>query len=107
MPRSTPAQPPESPPEPPRPGSRGARGEALPPATRTLRGHSQVLSEAECAWFIEQSERAGFEDVGYRHAAREAAVPDSNEPFCMLNRQHELTLPRLTAAPTATSSAHV
>ena len=32
---------------------------------------------------------------------------DSNEPFCMLNRQRELTLPRLIAAPTATNSAYV
>ena len=37
----------------------------------------------------------------------QAPLPDSNEPFCMLNRHRELTLPRLTAAPTVTSSAHV
>ena len=34
-----------------------------------------------------------------------SSFPDSNEPFCMLNHQRELTLPRLTAAPTANSSA--
>ena len=30
------------------------------------------------------------------------SLPDSNETLCMLNRQRELTLPRPTAAPTAT-----
>ena len=33
-----------------------------------------------------------------------SSLPDSNEILCMLNRQRELTLPRPTAAPTATSS---
>ena len=32
---------------------------------------------------------------------------NSNETFCMLNRQRELTLRRSTAAPTASSSAYV
>ena len=33
--------------------------------------------------------------------------PDSNDPFCTVkNHQRERTLPRLTAAPTATSSAY-
>ena len=35
----------------------------------------------------------------------QASLPDSNETLCTLNRQRELTLPRLTAAPTATKSA--
>ena len=33
-------------------------------------------------------------------------LPDSNEPLCVSNRQRELTLPRLTAAFTGTSSAY-
>ena len=33
--------------------------------------------------------------------------PNSNETLCMLNRQRELTPPRPTAAPTATSSMYV
>ena len=33
-------------------------------------------------------------------------LPDSNEPLRMLNRQREVTLPRLTAAFTATSYAY-
>ena len=37
----------------------------------------------------------------------QVSLPDSNEPLCMLNHQRELTLPRLTAAPTATSSAYL
>ena len=37
----------------------------------------------------------------------QAAFPDLNEPFCMVNHQRELTLLRLTAAPTATRSAFV
>ena len=36
-----------------------------------------------------------------------SSLPDSNEPFCMLNRHRELPLPRLPAAPTATSSAYI
>ena len=36
-----------------------------------------------------------------------SSLPDSNEPLCVLNRQRELALPRLTAAPTATSSAYL
>ena len=32
--------------------------------------------------------------------------PDSNAPLCMLHRLRELTLPRPTVAPTATSSAY-
>ena len=36
-----------------------------------------------------------------------SSLPDSNEPLCVLNRQRELALPRLTAAPTATSSAYI
>ena len=36
----------------------------------------------------------------------ESSLSDSHEPFCMLNRHCKLTLPRPTAAPTATSSAH-
>ena len=35
----------------------------------------------------------------------ESSSQDSNGTFCVLNRQRELTLPRLTATPTATSSA--
>ena len=35
-----------------------------------------------------------------------SSLTDSNEPFCMLNRQREVTLPRFTVAPTATSSAY-
>ena len=35
-----------------------------------------------------------------------SSLQNSNETFCMLNRQRELTLPRLTAAPTATSCAY-
>ena len=35
-----------------------------------------------------------------------SSFPDSNEPFCMFNHQRELTLRRLTAAPTATSCAY-
>ena len=37
----------------------------------------------------------------------QAPPPNSNDTFCRLNRQRELTPRRLTAAPTATSSAHV
>ena len=37
----------------------------------------------------------------------QAPSTDSNEPLCMLNHQRGLTLPRPTAAHTATSSAHV
>ena len=36
----------------------------------------------------------------------QAPSPESNAPFRMLNHQRELTLPRLIAAPTATSSAY-
>ena len=39
-------------------------------------------------------------------ANSQVSFPDSNDPFCMLNHQRELTLARLTAAPTATSSAY-
>ena len=34
------------------------------------------------------------------------ALPNSNDEFCVLNRQRGLTLARPTAAPTATSSSH-
>ena len=34
------------------------------------------------------------------------ALADSNETFCLLNHQRELTLPRLSAAPTSTSSKY-
>ena len=37
----------------------------------------------------------------------QVSLPDSNETLCMFNRQRELTLPRLTAAFTGTSSAYV
>ena len=40
-------------------------------------------------------------------ATFQAPSPDSDEPFCMLNHQREPTLPRPTAAPTATSSAYI
>ena len=36
-----------------------------------------------------------------------SSLPDSNETLCMSNRQRELTLPRATAAPTATSSTYI
>ena len=35
------------------------------------------------------------------------SIQNSNETFCMLKHQRELTLPRPTAAPTASSSAYV
>ena len=34
-----------------------------------------------------------------------SSLPNSNQTFCMLNRQGEVTLLRPTATPTATSSA--
>ena len=36
-----------------------------------------------------------------------SSLPNSNEIFCVLNRQRGLTLARPTAAPTATSSTYV
>ena len=36
-----------------------------------------------------------------------SSLINSNETFCMLKRQRELTLRRSTAAPTASSSAYV
>ena len=37
----------------------------------------------------------------------QASLPKLNEPFCVLNRQRELTLPRPTVASAATRSAYI
>ena len=65
--------------------------------------HAHGLLELEAALRAQRlaTATAGNYDLG------SSSLPYSNQTFCMLNRQRELTLLRSTATPTATSSASI
>ena len=56
-------------------------------------------------WLLLRSVGTGVGPVLHYYDPWSTSLPNSNETFCVLNRQRALTLLRPTATPTATSSA--